>query len=191
MKKKLLVICFFIGNLLNAQGVYEIYWEPGITSAVASPTIQLGDTVKWIWTEASQKTVTSLPRSKENFDSGILEGKTKSFSYTFLKTGVTEYENEVNPDMAGKVTVVNKLSMEDKFVKNLSFYPNPVKNFLTISSQFKISGFQIYNVLGSMVAEGNTFGRTITIDMSELNSGLYFVKVVSNSMESSLKIAKK
>lgn len=191
MKRILLILCFFIGNYINAQGVYEIYWEPGITTAMASPTIQMGDTVKWIWTESSQKTVTSLPRSKENFDSGILEGKSKTFSYTFLKPGITEYENEVNPEMAGKVTVVSRLSMEDKFLKNLNFFPNPVKNYLTISSQFKISNYQIYNVLGSLVAEANTSGRTITIDMSNLNSGLYFVKVVSNNMESSLKIAKK
>ena len=191
MKKILLIFGFIISNVLSAQNVYEIRWEFGINTALASPTIEVGDTVKWIWTDSSQKSVTSLPRGRETFDSGILEGLNKSFTYTFLKTGVTEYENEANPNMNGKVTVANKLSTEDKFLKNLNFYPNPVKNYLTISSHFKINSYQIYNVLGSLVAEGNSFGKTTTIDMTELNSGLYFVKVVSNNMQSTLKIAKK
>lgn len=191
MKKIILFFCFIIGNVLVAQNVYEIRWETGINLSVASPTIEIGDTVKWIWTDSSQKSVTSLPRGRESFDSGLLEGLNNSFSYTFLKAGITEYENEANPNMIGKVTVANKLSMEDKFVKNLSFYPNPVKNYLTISSYFKISTYQIYNVLGSLVAEGNGSGKTTTIDMTGLNSGLYFVKVVSNNMQSTLKMAKK
>ena len=191
MKKITLFFCFIIVNVLSAQSVYEILWEPGINISMASPTIEIGDTVKWIWNDTSQKSVTSLPRGRESFDSGLLEGFNKSFTYTFLKSGITEYENEANPNMRGKVTVASKLSIEDKFVKNLNFYPNPVKNYLTISSLFKINGYQIFNVLGSLVAEGNTFGKTTTIDMTELNSGLYFVKVVSNNMQSTLKIAKK
>lgn len=178
-------------NALSAQGVYEIIWESGINVSVASPTIEIGDTVKWIWADASPKTVTSLPGSRETFDSGLLEGAKNTFSYTFLKSGITEYENESNPNMTGKVTVLNKLSVEDKFVKNLSFYPNPVRNYLTISSYFKINSYQIYNVLGSLVAEGKASGKTTTIDMTSLNSGLYFVKVVSNNMQSTLKMAKK
>lgn len=191
MKKIILIFSFLIVNILNAQNVYEIFWESGINPSMASPIIEIGDTVKWIWTDASQKSVTSLPKGKENFDSGILEGLNKTFSYTFLKAGITEYENEANPNMAGKVTVMNKLSVEDKFVKNLSFYPNPVRNYLTISSLFKINSYQIYNVLGSLVGEGNISGRKSTIDMTQLNSGLYFVKVLSGNMQSTLKIAKK
>ncbi|QAA83057.1 T9SS type A sorting domain-containing protein [Aequorivita sp. H23M31] len=190
MRKITLIIFFLIANILNSQNVYEIFWEQGINSNMASPVIEIGDTVKWIWSDASQKSVTSLPSGKESFDSGMIGGLNKSFSYTFSKTGVTEYENESNPNMSGKVTVMNKLSTEDKFIKNLSFYPNPVRNYLTISSLFKINGYQIYNVLGSMVAEGSSSGRKTTIDMTQLNSGLYFVKVVSGNMQSTLKIAK-
>lgn len=190
MKKITLFFCFIIVNVIAAQNVYEIQWEEGVNSYVASPTIEVGDTVKWIWTDATPKGVTSLRRGKESFDSGILEGVHKSFTYTFLKVGVTEYENEANPSMTGRVTVANKLSTEDKFLKNLNFYPNPVKNYLNISSHFKINSYQIYNVLGSLVAEGNVFGKTTTIDMTQFNSGLYFVKVVSNNMQSTLKITK-
>ena len=93
--------------------------------------------------------------------------------------------------MRGKIKVVKRLSIEEKFVKNLSFYPNPVKNSLTISSVFKIESYQIHNILGSIVLEGKGGGSIIKINMDRLNSGLYFVSVFTeNSLESTLKIAK-
>lgn len=191
MKKITLFFCFIAINILAAQNVVEIAWEQGINESVASPTIEVGDTVLWTWADASQKSVTTLPNGSEGFDSGTLKDINNDFSYTFSKTGVTEYQNDLNPLMHGKVTVVSKLSTEDKFVKNLNFYPNPVKNNLTISSIFKIDSYQVYNVLGTLVSEGKGMGKVTQVDMSRLNSGLYFVKVISKNMQTTLKIAKK
>ncbi len=191
MKKITLFLCFFAMNVLPAQNVVEIDWVRGINESVASPTIEMGDTVRWIWRDASQKTVTSLPNGAEIFDSGTLNGINSNFSFTFTKIGTTEYQNDSEPSMHGKVTVVNKLSTEEKFVKNLNFFPNPVKNDLTISSIFKIDTYQIFNVLGTLVSEGKGSGNIVQVDMARLNSGLYFVKVTSRSMQTTLKIAKK
>ncbi|WP_169718934.1 T9SS type A sorting domain-containing protein [Aequorivita capsosiphonis] len=189
MRKITLFLCFLTINILSAQNVYEIAWEQGIETSVASPTIQIGDTVVWKWTDSSQKSVTSLNGS-ESFDSGLLKGTGNEFSYTFSNLGTTEYQNDSNSLMQGKVTVVAKLSTEDKFVKNLNFYPNPVKSNLMISSLFKVDSYQIYNVLGSLVSQGNGGGNNTQVDMSRLNSGLYFVKVTCNNMQATLKIAK-
>lgn len=191
MRKITLILCLVFISFLNAQSVYEISWEQGISSSAASPTIERGDTVIWTWTDDGiLKSVSSLSNGSDSFDSGMLKGSQSSFSYTFSNIGVTRYRNENNPDMKGKVTVVDKLSAEDKFLKNLSFYPNPVKNQLTITSLFKIDHYQIYNVLGSLVGEGTSSVRRVNIDMTQLNSGLYFVKVISGNMQTTLKIAK-
>jgi hypothetical protein len=147
--------------------------------------------VRWVWADASSKTVTSLPNGAENFDSGSLKGGNQSFSYTFLKPGVTDYQNESNPALHGRITVMAKLSAEEKFLKNLNFFPNPVKNELYISSILKIDSYQIYNVLGTLVSEGKGTNTLTQVDMSRLNSGLYFVKVTSNNLQTTLKIAKK
>jgi plastocyanin len=191
MKKITLFLFFITMNILTAQNVFEIPWGQGINESVASPTIEVGDTVLWKWADASQKSVTSVSNGTENFDSGTLKGNNGEFSYTFTKIGTTEYRNDSDPSMHGKVTVVSKLSTEDKFFKNLNFYPNPVRNELTISSFFKVDNYQIYNVLGTLVSEGKGVGTLTQVDMSRLNSGLYFVKVTSNGMQTTLKIAKK
>jgi hypothetical protein len=178
-------------NVLSAQNVLEIAWGQGINASVASPTIEVGDTVLWTWRDTTEKSVTSLSGGSEDFDSGTIKGMKNHFSHTFTKIGITEYQNDSNPSMQGKVTVVSKLSIEDKFVKNLNFYPNPVKNDLTISSIFKVDAYQVYNVLGSLVSQGKGGSNYVLVDMSRLNSGLYFVKVISGSMQTTLKIAKK
>ncbi|MDC8000457.1 T9SS type A sorting domain-containing protein [Aequorivita todarodis] len=191
MNKITLFLCFITMHILTAQNVVEIAWGQGINESVASPTIEVGDTVLWRWADASQKTVTSLSNGAETFDSGTLKGVNNEFSYTFSKTGVTEYQNDSDPSMHGKVTVVSKLSTEEKFIKNLNFYPNPVKNELNIASIFNIDSYQIYNVLGTLVSEGKGTSNVTQVDMGRLNSGLYFVKVTSRNMQTTLKIAKK
>lgn len=190
MKKIILLILLFVSFLLPAQTTYEVMWESGAGSATLSPVIEVGDTVKWIWTDSAPKTITALPGGREVFDSGILEVGTKVFSYTFNKIGQTRYENEANPSMNGRVTVVKKMSQEEKFVKNLSFYPNPVNTTLHLSSVFTIENYEIYNVLGSLVLKGKSNSKLVRINMNNLNSGLYFVKISANNMHTTLKVTK-
>ncbi|MGO3182098.1 MAG: hypothetical protein ACTIJ9_04625 [Aequorivita sp.] len=47
MKKITFFFCFIVINMLSAQSVYEISWAQGIETSVASPTIEIGDTVVW------------------------------------------------------------------------------------------------------------------------------------------------
>lgn len=190
---KIVTFCllFVVMYTATAQNVVEIAWGQGINESVASPTIEIGETVRWVWSDASAKTVTSLANGSENFDSGSLKGLGQTFSYTFGKAGVTDYQNDSNPSMHGKITVASKLTVEEKFLKNLNFFPNPVKNELNISSILKIDSYQIYNVLGTLVSEGKGTNTLTQVDMSRLNSGLYFVKVTSNNLQTTLKIAKK
>lgn len=190
MNKITFLIFFFLINTISAQNVVQIKWDTGVNPSVASPTIEVGDTVRWIWADVSSKSVTSLPESKEMFDSEVINGPNK-FSHVFTQPGTNEYQNYLNPTMKGIVTVVQKLSVEDKFLKNLSFYPNPVKNDLTLFSLYDLDEYKIFNVLGSLVAEGKGTGNYTQIDMSRMNSGMYFVQVSSKNLQATLKIAKK
>lgn len=192
MKKiTLLLICMFAQSFV-AQNTFDIAWMIGVNGAPASPTIEMGDSVRWTWGDALSHSVTSDAGSQESFDSGILTGLGTEFSNTFTQVGTNPYHCDVHSSsMFGTVTVVGNLSVEDKFVKNLNFYPNPVKNELTIASIFNIDSYQIYNVLGTLVSEGNGTGLVTQVAMGRLNSGLYFVKVISRNLQTTLKIAKK
>ncbi|MEM7185835.1 MAG: choice-of-anchor B family protein [Bacteroidota bacterium] len=71
------------------------------------------------------------------------------------------------------------LGVEEPPVGDFSLTPNPATNKLTISSKdVTISSVAIYNVLGQLVLNkqfANNFSETL--DISNLNSGMYLVKV--------------
>ncbi|CAM3494469.1 Amicyanin [Aequorivita lipolytica] len=193
MKKITLIIAFFSITSIFSQTTFDLNWAIGTSGTAASVTIETGDTVRWTLTDGFSHTVTSIAGSSvETFDSGTFSGIGSQYSFTFSVEGANDYKCNFHPgSMFGKITVESGLSVEDKFVKNLNFYPNPVKNDLTISSLYKVDSYQIYNVLGSLVAEGKGNGNITLVDMSRMNSGLYFVKVTSKNMQTTLKIAKK
>lgn len=193
MKKITTLIAFFVITSIYSQTTFDLDWAIGINGPAASVTIETGDTVRWTLTDNVSHTVTSIPGSSvQTFDSGTLSGMGTQYSFTFSVVGANDYKCNFHPGtMFGTINVEQTMSISDKFVKNLNFYPNPVKNELTISSLFKVDSYQIYNVLGSLVIEGKGSGNITQVDMSRMNSGLYFVKVTSNNLQTTLKIAKK
>jgi hypothetical protein len=93
--------------------------------------------------------------------------------------------------MEGTITVEDIASVEDKFRKNISFYPNPVQNKVTVTSLYKLDNYKIYNTLGSLVAQGPANGNITEIDMSQLESGLYFINAISEDLQSTFKVIKR
>lgn len=69
--------------------------------------------------------------------------------------------------------------------KQVSLYPNPASDYVTLknSSQKPIQSITIYNVLGKAVLQKQitTQDDSISIPTSQLNSGLYMVRIVSKS----------
>ncbi len=191
MKKfKLLFIIMLTAYMASAQTTFDLNWFVGINNSQASITVGTGDTVRWTWTDEVPHSVTSKSSSQENFDSGILTGSGTQFSYTFTQVGINEYKCDVHSDMEGTITVEQTMSVDDKFRKNISFYPNPVNNKLTVASLYKLDNYKIYNILGQLVAQGKATGNITYFDMSNLESGMYFINATSGELQSTFKVAK-
>jgi pectate lyase len=60
----------------------------------------------------------------------------------------------------------------------LTLFPNPVKNLLSISSDLTILRSEIYSLAGELVQKSETHAKTI--DMSHLNKGKYLVKAFTD-----------
>ena len=76
----------------------------------------------------------------------------------------------------------NALSIDDvNFDDAISIYPNPAKDSFTINNNgnFAINKITIYDVLGKVVYQANAVGNSI--DTSNFKTGLYLVKIDSNS----------
>ena len=79
----------------------------------------------------------------------------------------------------------------DNFALNdaVTMYPNPVKNFLFIRSNYPITRVQVFSLLGNLVKD--EFGDIERINMSSMNSGIYMIKIYSNQFFVTKKLIKK
>ncbi|MGB1210966.1 MAG: T9SS type A sorting domain-containing protein, partial [Lacinutrix venerupis] len=71
-----------------------------------------------------------------------------------------------------------------------SYYPNPVNNTLTLNAQQAINNVTIFNMLGQEVIRTAPNAVSKDVDMSNLQSGTYFVQVTVGSAVETVKIIK-
>ena len=87
-------------------------------------------------------------------------------------------------------TVASLLVNETEVVNpKISIYPNPAKNQFNLdfdSTQIDIDKIQIFNTLGEKVFETNTISEKITF--GTIPSGMYFIKIISDTFEVTKKL---
>lgn len=89
------------------------------------------------------------------------------------------------------IMVSNTLNVDDVTYSKFKMYPNPVKDYLRISTENNemIRGYDVYDVTGRKVI-GILKANKNTIQVSELPKGLYFVKVKTDRAEMTGKFIK-
>lgn len=78
------------------------------------------------------------------------------------------------------------VGIEDVAVESsteVKIYPNPATNELNISSDEEIKTITIYNLQGAMIAELNPNSAFSNLNISNYQTGLYFVKILTENDE--------
>ena len=192
MKLKLLVFAL-LSNFAFSQTNYELNW--GMSSTGQQITIDVGDSVTWTWGNGTHNLRST--GGVENFDSGYFTGPGAQFSYTFTNAGVTTYICDPHPNsMYGAVTVLGTASTNE--INNIEFeiYPNPVIDIVNLTfennfeNMFKV---EIYDSLGrlSFTQNKSSSGNKLSLNISELERGIYILKLYNNNKISVRRIIKK
>ena len=120
---------------------------------------------------------------------------TYSFSWTQTVTETITMEIQMGKN-SGTVTIDNVvlidngvLSVDDAKLELINLYPNPMKDHLTIEGN-NDARIEIFNVLGKSVLSAELSNNNRTINTSNLQSGLYILKMDSNGIVTSTKILK-
>ncbi|MCK7590832.1 T9SS type A sorting domain-containing protein [Subsaxibacter sp. CAU 1640] len=80
----------------------------------------------------------------------------------------------------------NEFESADAF----AYYPNPVKNEMTVKSQSNIQNISVFNMLGQEVLRTTPNTLETVINMNQLQTGAYFVKVSINDLIETIRIIK-
>ena len=90
-----------------------------------------------------------------------------------------------------KVDEIDRLDVITNTISSFKYYPNPVKNSLSIQSSESINLVTIKNILGQEVYRHKPESLPeIEIDISKLSDGTYIVKAVSDNKLHNFKIIK-
>ena len=111
-------------------------------------------------------------------ENGIIVSKDKE--YTFI---ATEDRN----------LMANLLYTEGIGEQNSSktiIYPNPVNNKLTIESQEALGTVEIYNLMGGLVYSQKDCSNKVEINTSDLQSGIYFIRLTNDKVSETRKFVK-
>jgi len=85
-----------------------------------------------------------------------------------------------------EISVVTMIEVAKGFNLNLSAYPNPVIDNLTLTVEnFELStlNFQLYDINGRLLQNEKIVSTQTKIDMSYFISSTYFVKITNNNIE--------
>ena len=195
MKQILFTLLIFSASFASAQQTFEVNWDQSTSEADATFTIETGDTIIWTWANPSPHDVVAAPGESDapgDFGSQILVGVGETYQYTFTVEAVIDYICSVHPTgMLGTITVVEALSIQDKFEENITFFPNPVTDNVRIRSLFQLDTYRIFDIHGKQVAQGVGSGTYTDANLSHLQSGTYFVKVIDGALEATFRLLKK
>lgn len=103
---------------------------------------------------------------------------------------VKDNTGQWGPVFRNVVSVQLTLGTSDFDLKNVVAYPNPVKDVLNLSSDNAITSVVIYNLLGQQVIVRSPNTNETSIDVSNLVSGTYLVKVYADNAVKTLKVIK-
>lgn len=182
MKTFLFFLCTIFSFTIFGQTTYNLDWHRNFLSPASDLTINVGDTVIWTWTDAFSHTVENKSGSTEIFNSGVLNGLGQTYSHTFTTGGVNPYFCGIHGagNMSGTITVAALAVEDSNSSKNITIYPNPVKDFLQISNiGSAMSSINIFDLSGKKLQSISKFEKqkNLKIDVSYLNTGSYIIEI--------------
>ena len=100
----------------------------------------------------------------------------------YLETVIGENASEPSEPY----TVIVKSNDVAELASSFNIYPNPVKDLLFVEAESGVEEVAVYNLAGVMVYSQQSMlndQQSLAINVSDLNSGVYFVKIRTNRDE--------
>ena len=159
------------GNVDDASAIYTWTYPQGTWFPVV--IVFNMDVGNWIMT------VNGTSLAPQPFDDDGILGGLDFFSFNA--------NNELYIDA---INYQDVLSIADETLNSFKAYPNPVKDFLYLSTTSSVDLVEVYDILGKNILTVNPGIVSPKVDMSALSSGSYFVKATIGNQSKTIKVIK-
>ena len=145
------------------------------------------------WEEGSMADGFNIYRNGEQIAHGVVGNFFVDYTaespqtYHYYITGHTAHV-ESNPSNIVDVDWTTNVE-ENASVQDINIYPNPTENTITVKAD-GLRNIKVFNVVGQEVKTQTTFDNTVTIDLSALPKGCYFVETTTTHGTTTTKIVK-
>lgn len=75
--------------------------------------------------------------------------------------------------------IVAAAGIDSEFARSISLYPNPASNFVTVNVPMGAQTITIINMVGQVISTQNVDSETTTINVQNLEAGVYFAKIAN------------
>ena len=184
---------FHYGNSANGNGLAlrpttTLYFANAAANLETADTNTINTWVHYVCTYDG--TTAKVYKNGVLFSSGLKTFNTVNSANTFklgiAETGATNFFNGAIDDLKIYDYVINNADISSLYTNNtlasqdfiandlkVTLYPNPTKNSFTITTEAEIATVEIYSTQGQKVSTSTQKN----IDISQLASGVYFVKI--------------
>lgn len=83
------------------------------------------------------------------------------------------------------------VGINDLDIASLKLYPNPTDSILNVSYKETIDRIEVYSITGQLLIAQDTYSNEESIDMSQLSSGTYMIKISAGKNSQILKVIRK
>lgn len=104
----------------------------------------------------------------------VTAGKSQSFFTKYAKSACSQMSVEETAAQAG-----------------IQLYPNPIEDILHIKSKETLLDYQIYSATGQLMKQGSLNSKQEKLILTSLQTGIYYIKLKTNSATVTEKIVKK
>tara|TARA_B100000768_G_scaffold8221_1_gene8658 strand:+ start:518 stop:1147 length:630 start_codon:yes stop_codon:yes gene_type:complete len=172
----------------------------GMSFSPSNLTIAFGDSVNFDISASHNAVEVSQSTYDGNGSTALLNGFQVPFNGGKVmpgKLGIGAHYYVCTPHaaagMKATITVTSTTNIkESKLVANISIFPNPTNDLITIKGDKTISG-ELYTVkdqFGKQVLSGKLSNATTTVDIRQLATGIYFFQIGEHKRET-FKVVKK
>jgi Secretion system C-terminal sorting domain len=171
--------------------VHFDYWTPNATN-FGLYLISAGPTAEKIYNLPAQEAIVQNT------------WRSVTIPLSFFTTGAApinpltwfQFKFDVSAASPGTVYIDNvyfsktALGVNDFEISKINMYPNPAKNELNIDSASDIENVSIFNLLGQEVISKSINNKSVSLNISDLQSGVYIVKTSIENKTSTSKFIK-